>query len=56
MVDDAVIAESIAQRRAFWKLREEISPAQKPEGGSIKHDISLPGGFRARFIAEANCR
>jgi FAD/FMN-containing dehydrogenase len=43
IVDDAAIAENMTQRQAFWKLREEISPAQKPEGGSIKHDISVPG-------------
>jgi len=54
IVDDAVIAENIAQRQAFWKLREEISPAQKPEGGSIKHDISVPVASVPAFIAEAN--
>src|SRR5258707_4673489 len=41
IVDDAVIAANLAQRMAFWKLRDEMSAAQKPEGGSIKHDISL---------------
>jgi FAD/FMN-containing dehydrogenase len=51
IVDDAVIAANLNQRLAFWKLREEISAAQKPEGGSIKHDISVPV---AAFIAEAN--
>lgn len=54
IVDDAVIAENISQRQAFWKLREEISPAQKPEGGSIKHDISVPVAAVPAFIAEAN--
>jgi FAD/FMN-containing dehydrogenase len=54
IVDDAVIAENIAQRQAFWKLREEMSPAQKPEGGSIKHDISVPVASVPAFIAEAN--
>ncbi|QUS38443.1 FAD-binding oxidoreductase [Tardiphaga alba] len=54
IVDDAAIAENISQRQAFWKLREEISPAQKPEGGSIKHDISVPVAAVPAFIAEAN--
>jgi FAD/FMN-containing dehydrogenase len=54
IVDDAVIAENISQRQAFWKLREEISPAQKPEGGSIKHDISVPVASVPAFIAEAS--
>ena len=54
IVDDAVIADNLAQRMAFWKLREDISWAQKPEGGSIKHDISVPVAAVPAFIAEAN--
>jgi FAD/FMN-containing dehydrogenase len=54
MVDDAVIAASLSQRNAFWKLRDEMSAAQKPEGGSIKHDISVPVAAVPDFIAEAN--
>ncbi|WP_342741027.1 FAD-binding oxidoreductase [Bradyrhizobium sp. B117] len=54
IVDDAVIAASLAQRNAFWKLREEMSSAQKPEGGSIKHDISVPVAAVPEFIEEAN--
>ncbi|RJF77780.1 FAD-binding oxidoreductase [Rhodopseudomonas palustris] len=54
IVDDAAIAASLQQQEAFWKLREEISPAQKPEGGSIKHDVSVPVAAVPAFIAEAN--
>lgn len=54
IVDDAVIAGSLAQRNNFWKLREEMSAAQKPEGGSIKHDISVPVAAVPEFIEEAN--
>src|SRR3954453_19072218 len=54
IVDDAVIAASLSQRGAFWKLRDEMSSAQKPEGGSIKHDISVPVAAVPDFIAEAN--
>src|ERR1700733_3824338 len=54
IVDDAVIAASLGQRAAFWKLRDEMSAAQKPEGGSIKHDISVPVAAVPDFIAEAN--
>jgi FAD/FMN-containing dehydrogenase len=54
IVDDAVIAASLSQRSAFWKLRDEMSAAQKPEGGSIKHDISVPVAAVPAFIAEAN--
>jgi D-lactate dehydrogenase (cytochrome) len=54
MVDDAVIAANLSQRQAFWKLRDEMSAAQKPEGGSIKHDISVPVVAVPAFIAEAD--
>ncbi|GIQ78251.1 FAD-binding oxidoreductase [Bradyrhizobium sp. RD5-C2] len=54
IVDDAVIATNLSQRQAFWKLRDEMSAAQKPEGGSIKHDISVPVAAVPAFIAEAN--
>jgi FAD/FMN-containing dehydrogenase len=54
IVDDAVIAANLGQRSAFWKLRDEMSAAQKPEGGSIKHDISVPVAAVPDFIAEAN--
>jgi FAD/FMN-containing dehydrogenase len=54
IVDDAAIAASLSQRAAFWKLRDEMSAAQKPEGGSIKHDISVPVAAVPDFIAEAD--
>jgi len=54
IVDDAVIAANLTQRNGFWKLREEMSSAQKPEGGSIKHDISVPVAAVPAFIEEAN--
>ena len=42
LIEDAAIASSLDQRRAFWKLREDLSDVQKFEGGSIKHDVSVP--------------
>jgi D-lactate dehydrogenase (cytochrome) len=54
IVDDAVIAANLTQRAGFWKLRDEMSSAQKPEGGSIKHDISVPVAAVPAFITEAN--
>ncbi|HQS49061.1 MAG TPA: FAD-binding oxidoreductase, partial [Xanthobacteraceae bacterium] len=41
-IEDAVIAASEAQAQALWKLRETLPEAQKFEGGSIKHDVSVP--------------
>ena len=52
LVTDAVIAQSDTQRAALWKLREGMSEAQKPEGGSIKHDVSVPINSIPAFLKE----
>jgi FAD/FMN-containing dehydrogenase len=49
-VTDAVVAESIAQARALWHLRESIPLAQAEEGLNIKHDISLPVSAIPAFV------
>ena len=54
LIVDGVVAQSWAQRDAFWKLRESLSEAQKPEGGSLKHDVSVPISSIPRFIDEAS--
>ena len=51
VVDDAVVAESVAQSRALWHVRESIPLAQGEEGLNIKHDISLPVSAIAGFVA-----
>jgi FAD/FMN-containing dehydrogenase len=51
---EAVIAASEAQAAAFWSLRENQSAAQKPEGATWKHDISVPVSQVPRFIQEAS--
>lgn len=52
-IRDAAIAASLAQGDAFWTLRESMSDAQRPEGASIKHDISVPVAAIPEFIARA---
>ena len=47
---DAALARSQDQARTFWRLRENISEAQKVEGVSIKHDISLPVSRIPEFL------
>jgi FAD/FMN-containing dehydrogenase len=54
MASDAVIAQSVAQARAFWSLRELISEAQALEGKNIKHDIAVPISGIARFVEETD--
>lgn len=53
LVQDAVIAASLAQQDALWHMRESMSEAQKPEGGSIKHDVSVPVARIPQFLDEA---
>ncbi|MDB5776448.1 MAG: 2-hydroxyacid dehydrogenase [Herbaspirillum sp.] len=50
LIDDAVVASSLAQTAALWALRERISDAQAREGKNIKHDISVPISRIADFI------
>lgn len=54
VIEDATIAASEAQAKAIWHMREAMSDAQKPEGGSIKHDISVPVSSIPAFLAEAD--
>ena len=51
---DAVIAQNTAQSQALWALRENISEAQRFEGASIKHDISVPISSVAEFLTHAS--
>ena len=54
LVVDAVLAGSQAQAAQLWRLRDAMSEAQKPEGGSIKHDISVPVSRIPDFIDQAS--
>ncbi|EJW13327.1 D-2-hydroxyglutarate dehydrogenase [Rhodovulum sp. PH10] len=54
LVADAALAESLEHRAAFWRLRDFVSEAQKFEGGSIKHDVSVPVAAVPAFIAAAS--
>lgn len=50
LVVDAVIAKNVAEAEALWRARHAISEAQKYEGPSIKHDISVPVGRMQAFL------
>jgi FAD/FMN-containing dehydrogenase len=51
IVDDVVVAASVAQSRALWHVRESIPLAQAEEGPNVKHDISLPVSAIPAFVA-----
>ena len=50
---DAAVAASAAQAQALWALREDISEAQRIEGVSIKHDVSVPVSRLPEFLERA---
>lgn len=53
-IADGLLAESEAQRRELWRLREAMVEAQPREGASIKHDIAVPVAAIADFIRSAS--
>lgn len=53
-ISDAVLAQNSAQARRLWALRENISEAQKIEGLSIKHDLSVPISYIGEFLERAD--
>ncbi len=54
LIGDAAVATTLAQRASFWALREQMSAVQAREGGSIKHDVSVPVSEVPAFMAEAD--
>ena len=52
-IEDAVVAKNETEAAGFWAFRHAISEAQKKEGASLKHDISVPVAAVPEFIAEA---
>ena len=51
---DAVVAESIAQAKGLWHVRESIPLAQAEEGLNIKHDISIAASRIPAFVEYAD--
>lgn len=50
---DAVIAANEAQARAFWRIRESISEAERASGPAVQHDISVPVARMPDFMVSA---
>ena len=50
LVLDAALADSGRQTDSFWKIRETIPEAQRHEGASAKHDVSVPVSRVADFL------
>ena len=53
-IRDAMLATSIAQAQAMWKLRETVPEAQRRYGASLKHDVSVPVSAIPTLIEEGS--
>jgi len=53
LASDAVVAKNASEQEEMWRMRHSISEVQKFEGGSLKHDVSVPVGKIGQFIESA---
>jgi FAD/FMN-containing dehydrogenase len=53
IIVDAVLAANEAQAEAFWKLRDSISEAERAEGQTLAHDISVSVADMPTFLVDA---
>jgi FAD/FMN-containing dehydrogenase len=56
LAKDAVVAANEAQAEAFWRLRDSISEAERAEGPTMAHDISVPVDAMPDFMETASRR
>jgi FAD/FMN-containing dehydrogenase len=54
IIADAVLAASEAQAEAFWKIRDSISEAERAEGQTLAHDISVAVADMPGFLVDAS--
>jgi FAD/FMN-containing dehydrogenase len=47
------MATNEAQAEAFWKLRDSISEAERAEGQTLAHDVSVAVAEMPRFVVAA---
>jgi len=54
LATDAVLAQSERERQDLWQLRESVPEAQRRDGVSLKHDVSLPLDKLTEFVVKAS--
>ncbi len=54
LVADGVLAESIGQTRALWRIREAIVEAQALTGRHLRTDVSVPIASIADFVEDVH--
>ncbi len=53
LAEDAVVAKSLSEAEALWRLRHSISEAERREGPGVKHDVSVPLSRLQEFLGRA---
>ena len=53
LVDDAMVAATEAQAQALWRIRDSISEAERTEGPSTAHDISVAVADMPHFLLQS---
>ena len=56
IIGDAALAANEVQAEAFWKIRDTISEAERAEGQTLAHDISVAVPDMPAFIGEASAK
>jgi FAD/FMN-containing dehydrogenase len=54
IIADAAFAVNEAQAEAFWKIRDTISEAERAEGQTLAHDVSVRVADMPGFIVDAS--
>ena len=54
LIEDATIAANDVQAVSFWRIRDSISEAERAEGPTLAHDISVPVEAMPGFIEAAS--
>ena len=54
LINEGIVATSDDHAKQLWNMRSRMSNVQKMEGGSIKHDVSVPIMYIPEFITRAN--
>ena len=53
LIEDAALAANEAQAEAFWRIRDSLSEAERADGPTLAHDISVPIADMPRFMKSA---
>ncbi|MDG2108019.1 MAG: FAD-binding oxidoreductase [Woeseiaceae bacterium] len=50
LICNAVVAKNSTEAEKLWRMRHSIAEAERAEGKSLKHDISVPGSRMQEFL------